>query len=184
MKPYRQKIADYINNVLNKKRPEFNNIATCPFAAPELAKDKLMVVMMHEEDKGIRDLLEEFAASDYDSALIALPHELTAEDTKPFQIFVNGILKRLGLKDYKCICFNPNDEVEVQGYNPRAEAPYFMINIAHKKALNDAHKSLRKTKYYDNLNKEYREFLKINEKDKKSKHKQKKKGTEGSSKKA
>jgi hypothetical protein len=106
MKPYKQKIADYINNVLNKKRPELNDMATCPFAAPELAKDKLMIVMMHEEDKGIKDLLEEFAASDYDSALIALPHELSAE---------------------------------------------------------------------------YREFLKINEKDKKSKHEQKKEGTQGSS---
>jgi hypothetical protein len=156
-------------------------VATCPFAAPELAKDKLMIVMMHEEDKGIKDILEDFAASDCDSALIALPHELPAENTKPFQIFVNAILKRLGLKDYKCICFNPNDEVEVLGYNPRSEAPYFMINIAHKKALNDAHKSLRKTKYYDNLNEKYREFLKINEKDKKSKHKQKKEGTQGSS---
>ncbi len=177
---YKQKIADYINNVLNKKRPEFNDVATCPFAAPELAKDKLMVVMMHEEDKGIKDILEDFAASDCDSALIALPHELPAENTKPFQIFVNAILKRLGLKDYKCICFNPNDEVEVQGYNPRSEAPYFMINVAHKKALNDAHKSLRKTKYYDNLNKEYREFLKINEKDKKTRSGKKKKRTEGS----
>ena len=180
MKPYKNKIADYINNTLNKKRPEFNDVATCPFAAPELAKDKLMVVMMHEEDKGIKDLLEEFAASDYDSALIALPHELSAENTKPFQVFVNAILKRLGLKDYKCICFNPNDEVEVQGYNPRSEAPYFMINIAHKKVLNDAHKSLRKTKYYDNLNKEYREFLKINEKDKKTRSGKKKEGTQGS----
>ena len=99
----KQKIVDYINNVLNKKRPEFNDVATCPFAAPELAKDKLMIVMMHEEDKGIKDILEDFAASDCDSALIALPHELPAENTKPFQIFVNAILKRLGLKDYKCI---------------------------------------------------------------------------------
>ena len=115
-------------------------------------------------------MLEEFAESDYDSAIIALPHELGPEDTKPFQIFVNKILKRLGLKDYKNICFNPNDEVAIDGFNPRSKAPYFLINIAHKKALNNAHKSLRKTKYYDNLNKEYREFLKINEKDKKSKH--------------
>jgi hypothetical protein len=140
---YKKQIADYINNVLNQnnqKRPEFNDMAVCPFAAPELAKDKLMI----------------------------LPHELPAEKTKPFQVFINAILKRLGLKDYKCICFNPNDGVEVDGFNPRAESPYFLINIAHRKVLNDAHKSLRKTKYYDNLNKEYREFLKINEKDKKT----------------
>ena len=177
---YKKQIADYINNVLNQKRPEFNDMAVCPFAAPELAKDKLMIVMMLEEDKGIKDLLEDFAASDYDSALIALPHELPAEKTKPFQVFINAILKRLGLKDYKCICFNPNDGVEVDGFNPRAESPYFLINIAHRKVLNDAHKSLRKTKYYDNLNKEYREFLKINEKVTKTHSGQKKERTEGS----
>ena len=27
MKPYKQEIADYINNVLDKKRPEFSNMA-------------------------------------------------------------------------------------------------------------------------------------------------------------
>lgn len=155
-------------------------MAVCPYAAPELANGKLMIVMMLEEDKGIKDILEDFAASDYESALIALPHELPAEKTKPFQVFINAILKRLGLKDYKCICFNPNDGVEVNGFNPRAESPYFLINIAHRKVLNDAHKSLRKTKYYDNLNKEYREFLKINEKDKKTRSGKKKKRTEGS----
>ena len=167
---YKKQITDYIYNVLNQKRTEFNGMAVCPFAAPELANNKLMIAMIGEDDKGIKDLLEEFAASDYDSAIIALPHELGPEDTKPFQIFVNKILKRLGLKDYKNICFNPNDEVAIDGFNPRSKPPYFLINIAHKKALNDAHKSLRKTKYYDNLNKEYREFLKIDEKDKKSKH--------------
>ena len=66
----------------------------------------------------------------------------------------------------------------IDGFNPRSKAPYFLINIAHRKALNNAHKSLRKTKYYDNLNKEYREFLKINEKDKKSKQGKKKASSE------
>ena len=175
---YKKQITDYINNVLNEKRSEFSGMAVCPFAAPELANNKLMIAMLGEDDKGIKDLLEEFAASDYDSAIIALPHELGPEDTKPFQIFVNKILKRLGLKDYKNICFNPNDEVAIDGFSPRSEAPYFLINIAHRKALNDAHKSLRKTKYYDNLNKEYREFLKINEKVTKSEQGKKKASSE------
>ena len=154
MKPYKKQITDYINNVLNEKRSEFNDMAVCPFAAPELANNKLMIAMIHEDDKGIKDLLEEFAASDYDSAIFALPHRLEPENTKRFQVFINAILKRLGLKDYKCICFNTEDKVEVQGYNPRSKAPYLLVNIAHRKALNDAHKSLRKTKYYDNLNKQ------------------------------
>ena len=115
---YKKQITDYINNVLNEKRTEFSGMAVCPFAAPELANNKLMIAMLGEDDKGIRDLLEEFAASDYDSAIIALPHHLGPEDTKPFQIFINKILKRLGLEDYKNICFNPNDEVDIDGFNP------------------------------------------------------------------
>ena len=74
---YKKQITDYINNVLNEKRSEFSGMAVCPFAAPELANNKLMIAMLGEDDKGIRDLLEEFAASDYDSAIIALPHELS-----------------------------------------------------------------------------------------------------------
>ena len=62
------------------------------------------------------------------------------------------------------MCFHPNDKVSGNDFNPRAMAPCFLINIADKKVLNKAHKSLRKTGYYDKLNKEYREFLKIDEK--------------------
>ena len=65
MKPYKQEIADYINNVLDKKRPEFSNMAVCPFAAPELANNKLMIGMIGEDDKDLRELVEQFAASDY-----------------------------------------------------------------------------------------------------------------------
>jgi hypothetical protein len=184
MKPYKQEIADYINNVLDKKRPEFSNMAVCPFAAPELANNKLMIGMIGEDDKDLRELVEQFAASDYESAIIALPGELSPDDTKPFQIFVNKLLKSLGLTEYKNICFNPNDEVNIDGFNPRSHAPYFLINIAHRKVLNKAHKSLRRTEYYDKLNKAYREFLKINEKDKKSKYEQKKEATQGSPEKA
>ena len=163
---YKEKVVDYINEVLDQKRPEFNNIATCPFAAPELANDKLMIAMLGEDDKGLKELLEEFQQSDYDSTLICFPHDMDADGTKVIQALVNKILKRLGMNEYKTICFNPNDKVEVEGFNPRSKAPCFMINVAHKKVLNDAHKSLRKTKYYDKINKEYREFLKINEENK------------------
>ena len=172
-------IKDYINNVLREKRDEFGGMAVCPFAGPELDANKLMIDVIG--DKNLEQLMMEFAKSDYESALFALKERLTDEETKTFQIFVNKLLKINGLHEYKSICFTPNDEVSVNGFNPRALAPCFLINIAHKKVLNKAHKSLRKTKYYDNLNKAYREFLKINEKDKKSKHEQKKEATQGSS---
>jgi hypothetical protein len=61
----------------------------------------------------------------------------------------------------KCICFNPNDTKEVAGFNPRKDAPYFLINIASKKVLGKAHKSLLGTKYFQNFEEEYLKFLKI-----------------------
>ena len=35
---------DYINNVLAERRSEFGDKAVCPFAAPELEANKLMIV--------------------------------------------------------------------------------------------------------------------------------------------
>ena len=79
-----KQITDYINNVLNEKRSEFSGMAVCPFAAPELANNKLMIAMLGEDDKGIRDLLEEFAASDYDSAIIAFAASVRSRGYKAF----------------------------------------------------------------------------------------------------
>jgi len=159
-------IKDYINNVLREKRDEFGGMAVCPFAGPELDANKLMIDVIG--DKNLEQLMVEFAESDYESALFALEEDITDEETKSFQIFVNKLLKRNGLRGYKSICFNPNDKVSVNDFNPRAMAPCFLINIADKKVLNKAHKSLRKTEYYDKLNKEYRRFLQLDEKDKKT----------------
>jgi hypothetical protein len=159
-------IKDYIDNVLREKRDEFGGMAVCPFAGPELDANKLMIDVIG--NKNLEQLMQEFAASDYESALFALQEDLPHEDTKAFQIFVNKLLRVNGLRTYKSICFNPNDEVAIDGFNPRAMAPCFLINIADKKVLNKAHKSLRKTEYYDKLNKEYRRFLQLNEKDKKT----------------
>ena len=159
-------IKDYIDNVLREKRDEFGGMAVCPFAGPELDANKLMIDVIG--DKNLEQLMMEFAESDYESALFALEEDLTDEETKSFQVFVNKLLKINGLHEYKSICFNPNDKVSINGFNPRALAPCFLINIADKKVLNKAHKSLRKTAYYDKLSKEYRRFLQLDEKDKKT----------------
>jgi hypothetical protein len=70
------------------------------------------------------------------------------------------------LGDHKNICFNPNDEATVDGYNPRSLAPYFMVNIAPREILSKAAKTLRKTNYYDRLPDEYLSFLKIKDRPK------------------
>lgn len=160
-------VKDYINNVLREKRDEFGGRAVCPFAGPELDSNKLMIATVGE--KNLMELISDFRKSNYESALFVIKDNVSAEQTKKFQMFVNKLLKHQGLPDYKSICFNPNDKVSVEGFNPRSESPHFMVNIAHKKVLARASKSLKKTNYYDKLPDEYLTFLETSAKSKKIK---------------
>ena len=152
-------VEDYINNVLDEKRPEFGGKRVCPFAAHELSSNKLMIAELG--DKNLIDLFHEFKNSDYDSALFIIKENMPAEETKSFQVFVNRLLEYEGMGEYKNICFNPNDKVAIDGYNPRSRAPYFMVNVASRKVLGKAARTLKKTNYYDNMRDEYLAFLKV-----------------------
>jgi len=163
-KDIKKKIEGYINNTIRPPRAEFGGLPACPFAGPELDGGRLMIDVVVPGEVGLPQLIQKFLASGKQSALFAQlgGEELTSEDTKKFQRFVNRLLKQNGAENYKCICFNPNDkDTNVNGFNPRAEAPYFLINIASRDELNKAHKTLRKSKYYDHLNTTYLNFLKI-----------------------
>ena len=153
---------DYINNVLDEKRAEFGNKAVCPFAAPELRANKLMIAKVGE--RGLVDLIDDFGESDYESALFIIEEDVSAKQTKKFQYFVDQLLKNQGLNEYRNICLNPNDAVDADGYNPRALSPYFMINISKKKAISKAHRALKKTNYYDKMSSNYRKFLNLKDK--------------------
>ena len=110
-------------------------------------------------------MLDKYKNSKYNSALLILElpegETLSAEETKDFQVFVNKVIRYKGYKDIKTICFNPHDAVSINGFNPRASAPYFLINIASRDELAKAHKTLKKTKYFDHLNDTYLNFLKV-----------------------
>lgn len=160
-------VNDYITDVLSESRPEFGNKAVCPFAKPELEAGKLMIETVG--DKSLGQLIDEFYLSDYESALFIIKDDVPANQTQKFQIFVNKVLRTKGLTEYKNICFNPNDNVAVDGYNPRSKAPYFMINIARREVLLNAQEALQKTNYYDKLPQDYKEFLKLSSKSKSNK---------------
>ena len=157
-------VKDYINNVIRPPREEFGGMPTCPFAGPELDSGKLMIGVIEPGKTSLPELIKKFLESGKQSALFAQisDEEITKDETKQFQIMVNKTLRAMAASKYKCICFNPNDEAtEIDGFNPRAEAPYFLINIASRDELSKAHKTLRKTQYYDRLNDTYLKFLKI-----------------------
>ena len=143
---FKQKVMDYIG-ILRQPRKEYNNMPACPFIGKEIDQDKLMI-----------DKLEK---SKYDSALFVqvTGDELLFKDTKKYQNFINVLLKRNNYKHLKCICFNPNDELDIDGFNIRSHSPYFLINIANKKILSKSHINLLKTKYFDNMNEKYLKYL-------------------------
>ena len=164
MEDKKQKVIDYINEVIRPPREEFGGLPVCPFAGPELDNDRLMIDIINE-NQSLDFLLDKYKNSKYNSALFILElpdgETLSKEETKEFQVFVNKVIRYKGYKDIRTICFNPRDSVSINGFNPRGKAPYFLINIAGRKELHKAHKSLTKTNYYDNMDVKYKSFLKI-----------------------
>ena len=160
-------IVKYMVEVLEVPRDEFSGFAVCPFAKAERTSNRLMVDVF---DPGQDDFVEKVKSMEqqgYSSGIFAvfqddIPVEISSEDTKKFQIFINKTMRLAGLKRYKNICFNPNDTASVDGFCPRSLAPYFLVNVAKREDLAKANKNLRKTSYYDKLNKEYKKFLSLN----------------------
>ena len=161
---YKDKIKQYIYS-LGEKREQFGGMSACPFAVPELESGRLFIAKIDDEHS-FHDLLAFFISSTYESALFAVEDadSLTEEETIKYQTFIDSALKSADCGHLKAICFSPKDRVsEIEGYNPRADAPFFLINIAKKKVLNKAHKKLLSTSYYDKLTEEYRKFLHISD---------------------
>lgn len=161
-----ENITSYLTDVIEVPRKEFSGFATCPFAKAERVRGKLLIDVFDPEELDFVQVVGKMITNGYESGLMALfqgnaPVEISSKDTRKFQVFLNKVLRLASMEEYATICFNPNDCVEVEGFNPRAKCPYFLINIAKREVLNNAHKSLTKTKYFDKLSKEYKKYLKV-----------------------
>jgi len=161
---FKDKVMKYIG-ILRTPRKEYGGMPACPFVGPEIDKGKLMIDKFDPNETTLLDKIKVFDSlyegHKYDSALfVQVSDDILSEyDTVGYQDYINKTMKENGLGRYKCICFNPNDKLEIDGFNARSHAPYFLINIATREALNKAHKTLSKTKYYDTMNKRYLKYL-------------------------
>ncbi len=157
---FKSKVLDYIG-ILRTPREEYGGLPACPFVGPEIDNDKLMIDKFDPNESTLLDKVKAYDESEYDSALFVQVSDeiLSGHDTVGYQDYINRTMKENGYGHLKCICFNPNDKLDIDGFNPRSHAPYFLINIATREALNKAHKTLAKTKYYDNMNKRYLKYL-------------------------
>ena len=158
-------IIKYLSEVLEKPSSEFGGLAPCPFARYERISGKLYIGVYDCSDKEfVEHVKETMIEQDYESAVYALfvsgdPEVIESELTREFQTFLNVMMTRSGLSDYRVICFNPEQDLKAGKLNVRGKSPFFLINVAKKDILAKAHKSLEKTDYYNNFSESYLKYI-------------------------
>mgnify|MGYP001355860152 FL=1 len=155
-----KQLSDYVVNVLEEKRGEFSGFSVCPFVKADRVRDELFLDVFDNKVDTLIDVLLRFVRSRKRSALIAqINTDIASEDTKEYQEFINLVIDSAEVGDVKALCFNPNDNLSIEGYNPRSRAPHFLINMAYSRDLSKAHRSLKQTNYYDKMPEDYKGYL-------------------------
>ena len=154
------KVLDYIENVLEIPRQEYNGMPACPFAKQERESNNIYLDEI-KKDNNFLTCIGKFLKSNKNSAIFIQNEDIEEKETRRYQKYLNKLLKELHLTHLKVLCINPNDELKVDSLNVRALAPCFLILINPKKQINDAHKSMLDTKYYDKMSDKYKKFLNI-----------------------
>jgi hypothetical protein len=159
---FKNKIFKFIN-LLREPKKEYGGMPACPFVGAEVDKDKLMIALFDPKECSILEKVEEFTKSNYDSALFVQVSDgdIPFEVTKQYQNFINKLLRENGHGNLKCICFNPNDDLDIEGFNVRSHSPYFLINIAERSVLHQSQKKLINTKYFKKMDEKYLNYLKV-----------------------
>ena len=154
------KVLDYIKYVLEVPRDEYNGMPTCPFAKKERESNNIFIDTL-TNDNDFVVCMHNFIESGMTSAVFIQDNEIVEADTKKYQKFLNKVLKSLDKSEWKAICVNPDDELEVDGFNARSLAPCFLILINNKKELQKTHNTILKTKYFDKMSVKYKKYLGI-----------------------
>ena len=118
------KVIDYIKDVLEIPRDEYNGMSACPFAKKERESNNLYIDVI-DENNGFLKLMDKFLKSDKDNAIFINEIELDNTDTRRYQAFLNKELKKNSFITHKVLCINPKDELSVKGFNVRSKSPYF-----------------------------------------------------------
>jgi len=152
------KVLDYIKNVLEVPRQEYNGMSACPFAKQERESNNIYLDEINDKNDFLM-CMNKFVHSNKNSAVFIQNEEIDEKETQAYETFLNKILKELDINYWKAICINPNDKLNVEGLNVRSLAPCFLILINPKKQINEAHSSLLKTKYFDKMSNKYKKYL-------------------------
>jgi len=162
----KKEVLSYIVDFLEVPHEEFGGFPPCPFAKAERLKNKLLIDVYDPDKQLFTDVVKEMIDSGYESGVFALfrddnPVSIEEEETRSFQKFLNKTLKEASLNEYRSICINPKDSLEVKGVLVRGLSPYFLINVGLKKVFGKTHESLKGSKYFTNFPEKYKKYLKV-----------------------
>lgn len=148
---------------LQQPNEAFKGMAVCPFLKSELKDEKLMTEVWRPETESFMELYSRFVESEYESALIVCMNTdgilWEQVDRKSYQRTIQTLLKET---EHKALCFSPfEDHTAGGGEETRKKSPYFLINIAKKEVLREAHRNLLKTRYFDNFTEDELDTLKV-----------------------
>ena len=154
----KEKVLEYIENVLEVPRDEYSGMPVCPFAKQERESDNIYIDTISSDNDFIV-CMHNFVESGKNSAVFIQNDVILEKSTKRYQKFLNNILRAMDKSEWKALCINPNDKLEVDGFNARSLAPCFLVLINNKKEIKKAHDIIKKTKYYDKMSKKYKKYL-------------------------
>ena len=154
----KEKVLEYIENVLEVPRDEYNGMPVCPFAKQERESDNIYIDTISSDNDFII-CMHNFVESGRNSAVFIQDDVILEKSTKRYQKFLNNILRAMDKNEWKALCINPDDKLEVDGFNARSLAPCFLVLINNKKEIKKAHDIIKKTKYYDKMSKKYKKYL-------------------------
>tara|TARA_Y100000114_G_C11751442_1_gene324532 strand:- start:1150 stop:1662 length:513 start_codon:yes stop_codon:yes gene_type:complete len=154
-------IKEYFD-YLQTPNEAFGGMAVCPFLKAEIQNNKLMVEIWRPEEQSFSNMFHNFLDSEYESAILICMNtegiDWSQVDRVKYQSSIQNVLKE---SEYKALCFSPFEEHTAAGEETRKKSPYFLINIAKTSVLNEAHRKLLKTKYFDNFNDKEVKILKV-----------------------
>ena len=156
----KEKVLSYIKDVLEVPRDEYNGMPVCPFAKQERESDNIYIDTISSDNDFIV-CMHNFVESSKNSAVFIQDDVILEKSTKRYQKFLNHILRAMDKSEWKALCINPDDKLEVDGFNARSLAPCFLVLSNNKKEIKIAHNNILKIKYFDNMGSKYKKYLGI-----------------------
>ena len=163
-------VINYLD-YLETPSDNFGGMPVCPFLKKERVTENLMIESWRPNKNSFFEILDKFVESDKTSAVVVCMDTdgIMWEEIgrNKYQSAIQIAMEQKGYKKQKALCFSPWEDWSIAGEETRKKAPYFLINLADTDALNEAHRSLWKTKYFDNFSEKELKNLKVYPKNKK-----------------